>query len=51
MNAPDLDRRLLAPWMRQGQLFVPPTIPQRHGEMDNIKPYVKYSELYGRVPT
>src|SRR5262249_43504975 len=47
----DLRRRLGGPWARRGHLFVPPTVPQRHGEMDNIKPYVKYSELFDRRPT
>ena len=51
MDDRDINRSLGGPWVRQGHLFVPPTVPQRHGEMDNIKPYVKYSELFGRRPT
>jgi len=51
MDSNELRRRLGGPWARRGHLFVPPTVPQRHGEMDNIKPYVKYSELAGRMPT
>lgn len=50
-NAADLKRRLLRPWARKGTLFVPPTLPQLHGEMENIKAYVTYSELTGRKPT
>jgi len=50
-NAADLKRRLLAPWSREGFLFVPPTVPQLHGEMENMKAYVTYSELTGREPT
>jgi hypothetical protein len=47
----ELRRRLTGPWDVRGTLFVPPTRPQRHGEMENIKAYVKYSELYDRAPT
>jgi hypothetical protein len=50
-NHGDLRRRLPGPWAQRGSLFVPPTHPQRHGEMDNIKAYVKYSELAGTQPT
>jgi hypothetical protein len=51
MNDPYLDRRLRGPWAQRGQLFIPPTVPQRHGEMDNIKVFVKYSDLFDRTPT
>jgi len=47
----DLRRRLLGQWTRRGLLFVPPTRPTRHGEMENIKAYVKFSEIFGREPT
>lgn len=43
----ELSRRLLGQWARRGSLFVPPTLPTRHGEMENIKAYVKYSEFFG----
>src|SRR5258705_7337560 len=46
----DLRRRLTGPWMRRGSLFVPPTRPERHGEMDNIKAFVTLSELTGTEP-
>ncbi len=46
-----LARRLSGPWQRRGSLFIPPTVPQRHGEMENIKAYVKYSEFGGGEPT
>ncbi len=45
---PELRRRLLGPWAQHGVLFVPPTLPTPHGEMENIKAYVTYSELMGR---
>ena len=47
----DLRRRLLGQWTHRGLLFVPPTRPTRHGEMENIKAYVKFSEIFGREPT
>ena len=47
----DLRRLLLGQWTRRGSLFVPPTRPTRHGEMENIKAYVKFSEIFGREPT
>src|SRR5437867_13410346 len=47
----DLRRRLLGQWTRPGSLFVPPTRAARHGEMENIKAYVKFSEIFGREPT
>jgi len=48
---PSLAHRLFGPWQRRGLLFIPPTVPQRHGEMENIKAYVTYSELRGTEPT
>jgi len=39
------------PFVPRGFLFIPPTSPTRHGEMENIKAYVKFSELSGRMPT
>jgi len=48
-NGADLRRRLLGPWAQRGSLFVPPTRPQRRGEMENIKAYVKYSEFSNGV--
>ncbi len=47
----ELTRSLMGPWVRRGTLFVPPTVPQRHGEMENIKAYVKYSDLFTSEPT
>lgn len=47
----DLKRRLGDPWLRKGFLFVPPTVAQRHGEMENLKAYLTYSELFGATPT
>ena len=48
---PEFRRRLGGPWVPRGSLFLPPVLPQRHGEMDNIKAYVTYSELTGVAPT
>ncbi len=48
---PLLAHRLFGPWQRRGSLFIPPTFPQRHGEMENVKAYVTYSELTGAEPT
>ncbi len=47
----DLRRRLSGPWVKRGALFVPPTRAEPHGEMENIKAYVKLSELTGVEPT
>ncbi len=51
LSGHDLPRGLLEHFPRRGSLFVPPTRPMRHGEMENIKAYVKYSEIFGREPT
>jgi len=40
-----------APWLKRGSSFVPPTLPTGHGEMENVKAYVTYSELFGSTPT
>jgi hypothetical protein len=44
------DGRFVPYLVPRGSLFIPPTNPTRHGEMENIKAYVKYSEIAGRVP-
>lgn len=50
-NDVDLKRQLLGPWTRKGILLIPVTSPQRHGEFENIRSYVTYSELTGSTPT
>jgi hypothetical protein len=50
-NDANLKRQLLHPWTRKGALLIPVTAPQRHGEAENIRSYVTYSELTGSTPT
>ena len=47
----DLRRRLSGPWVKRGSLFVPPTRPEQHGELENIKAFVTLSELTRAEPT
>lgn len=50
-NDARLKRQLLGPWTGKGSLLIPVTGRQPHGESENIRSYVTYSELTGTTPT